>query len=60
MAVKAAAVSQPGVKQIEVQFPEGTGVLIYDPRIASAEAIAKYITEKTKYPTTVRLDRSLQ
>lgn len=60
MAVRAAAVSQPGVKQIEVQFPEGTGVLIYDPQVVSAETIAKYITEKTKYPTSVKLDRPLQ
>ena len=52
--------SQPGVKQVEVHFPEGTGVVIYDPRIVSAEAIAENITANTKYPATVSMDRALQ
>jgi hypothetical protein len=53
-------VSQPGVKHIEAHFPQGTGVLIYDPGMASAEDLARVITQKTKYPTSVKLDRPLK
>jgi len=53
-------VSQPGVLHCEAHFPQGTGVLIYDSSVVTAEALARVITEKTKYPTTVKLDRPVQ
>ncbi|MBI4499518.1 MAG: hypothetical protein HY689_16645 [Chloroflexi bacterium] len=52
--------SQPGVLHIEAHFPQGTGILIYDGSVASADQLAQLITEKTKYPTSITLDRVIR
>lgn len=58
--MEAAAVSQPGVLHIEARFPQGTGVLIYDSSQASVQEVVKYVTEKTKYPASVKVDMPLR
>jgi hypothetical protein len=48
------------VLHCEAHFPQGTGVLIYDSNVTKAEDLARIITEKTKYPTSVKLDRAIR
>ncbi|MBI2888238.1 MAG: hypothetical protein HYY02_13680 [Chloroflexi bacterium] len=49
--------SQPGVLHVEVHFPQGTGVLFYDSSKVNVQELVKYVSEKTKFPTSVRVDQ---
>lgn len=52
-AVKSAAKKIDGVKDATVSYEKGSAEITYDPAKTTPEAIAKVITEKSGFPTSV-------
>lgn len=53
-AVRIAAMKIVGVSEAKVSYEKGTAVITYDPEKTTPEAIARVITEKSGFKTSVK------